>query len=122
MKPNPSTTDSVEWANKRLPLRDMIALPDVSAALNVNPKTITAWWEAGEVDGLDLGRGKKRTLNFSRSSLLDFIARRQIGQRQAVVTRPHQPELFPVAETNGIEGVKHEKENKAKGARNENET
>lgn len=89
----------------RLPKSDTLSVSDVCAALNVCVITVYAWVESGEVEAIDLGRGKKHFWKLSRNSLIDFLKRRSMGRRDPVRPPLNQLELFPAAAGSNKKGA-----------------
>lgn len=87
-------TRFVAMWDRRLPKLEEIPLLDVAIALNTDPKKVKAWWEAGEIDAVDLGAGKRCDLVIARQSLLEFAERRALGLRLPATRRlPRQLEF-----------------------------
>ena len=99
-------SDLASHLEARLPKADMLSVSDVSAALNVCVLTVYAWVEAGEIDAIDMGRGKKRFWKLSRASLVDFLQRRNLGRREPIRPAISQLELFPAAAGSNQKGAR----------------
>lgn len=81
----------------RLPSGSLVGITDVCAAWDRDRDVVEGWIESGEVDAIDLGGGKNKRWELSRSSLEAFLHRRAAGLRAPAERRlsTRQRELFP---------------------------
>ncbi len=56
---------------------DMLTVDEVAKELRVDPKTVRRWIQRGELVAIDIGREYR----IRRSSLNDFISRRETDKR-----------------------------------------
>jgi hypothetical protein len=102
------TSRIMAWLLKRLPMADMIPLPEIAVAVDVNPHTVEGWIDSGEVDAVDIGGRSKHYWLISRASFIEFWQRRELGIRaQATPRILRQQALFADHEINpGEKGKK----------------
>lgn len=83
------------WLDARLAKRHLLTLPEVAEAIDISEEVVTAWLESGEIEGVEVGGGKKAYWRIVRSSVLAFWTRRKLGRREAATpTLKRQCELF----------------------------
>lgn len=84
----------VALANKRLPAKEIIDLPDVAVAIDEDAANVQKYCEAGELDGFDAGTGGKSRWRVHRDSVLEFLTNRSMGIRRPATQRvPRQQTL-----------------------------
>ncbi len=56
--------------------RKFVSVSDVAAAVNVGSRTVLAWKEAGLIEGINVGSGKKPYFRISGPSVIKFLEKR----------------------------------------------
>jgi excisionase family DNA binding protein len=59
-----------------------LTVEQVAKELQVNPRSVYKWIQAGELGAIDLGSGGKHSYRISRSDLEDFKRRRRTDHRR----------------------------------------